>query len=192
MSQSQLKATLSATMESFTANPDGAKLVFSAKTKLENGVRCSAKVRNFMPIATDEPPELGGKDSAMNPVELVLCALGTCQEVMYSAYAAVMGIELESVEVDVRGYLDARGLFGMADVFPGYDKIRYETRITSSADPQSIKNLIDAVESHCPVMDTIVRPVAVTGKSFLNGNPVHTTAATGESGNKATAPSTAS
>lgn len=185
MSQAELKATLSSTMEAFSANPDGAKLVFSAKTRLEEGVRCSAKVRNFAPIATDEPPELGGKDSAMNPVELILCALGTCQEVMYAAYAAVMGIELESVEVDVRGYLDARGLFGMADVFPGYDKIRYETRITSSADPQAIKNLIGAVESHCPVLDTIVRPVTVTGKSYLNGNPVHATEAVSESNRSA-------
>lgn len=173
MSQQELKAALTATIESLSNNPASANLVFNAKTRLENGVRCSAQVRNFDPIGVDEPPELGGEDSAMNPVELLLVALGTCQEIMYSAYAAMMGIELESVSVDVKGYLDARGLFGMADVAPGYENLRFETSISSSSDPESIRRLITTVESHCPVLDTITRSVEVSGTCCLNGKTIH-------------------
>lgn len=173
MPQDALKAALTATMESLNKNPSGANLVFKASTRLEENVRCSATVRGFAPLVVDEPPELGGGDSAMNPVELVLCALGTCQEIMYAAYAAVMGIELEAVEVDVKGQLDARGLFGMAEVAAGYKKIQFETNIKSRESAEKIRQLVDVVESHCPVLDTIARAVEVAGESYHNGTAVH-------------------
>jgi uncharacterized OsmC-like protein len=176
MSQETLKDALTNTMKAIGSKPDGAKLVFNAKTRLEEGVRCSATVRNFAPLGVDEPPELGGSDSAMNPVELILAALGTCQEIMYAAYASVLGIGLDGVEVDVKGYLDARGLFGMADVYPGYERLHFETRIDSSAGEDEIRKLVDIVESHCPVLDTLVRAVEVTGSSFLNGQIIHVVA----------------
>jgi uncharacterized OsmC-like protein len=173
MSQEALKAALTGTMEAISKNPAGAKLVFNAKTKLVEGVRCSATVRDFEPMGVDEPPELGGEDSAMNPVELVLVALGTCQEIMYAAYASVMGIKLDGVTVDVKGYLDAQGLFGMADVHPGYEKLRFETNISSSAAPDQIRQLVETVEAHCPVLDTLTRSVETTGISYLNGEIVN-------------------
>ncbi len=173
MSQESLKSALAKTMNAISSNPEGARLVFKARTRLEENVRCSATVRDFPPLSVDEPPELGGTDSAMNPVELVLAALGTCQEIMYAAYASVMGVRLDKVEVDVKGYLDARGLFSMADVAPGYERLRFETRIESPAAPEVIRKLVATVESHCPVLDTLVRAVEVSGTSYLNGNTIH-------------------
>ncbi len=172
MSQEALKKALTTTIAAIQDNPAGANLVFKAETRLEEGVRCSAKVRNFEPMGVDEPPELGGEDTAMNPVELVLVALGTCQEIMYGAYAAVMDIELESVEVEVKGYLDVRGLFAMAEVAAGYKNIRFETNIKSPASPEQIRKLVETVESHCPVLDTITRSVEVSGESYHNGTAV--------------------
>lgn len=173
MSREALKAALTTTIEAIGNNPAGANLVFKADTRLEEGVRCSATVRDFPPIGVDEPPELGGQNTAMNPVELVLVALGTCQEIMYAAYAAVMDIELDSVEVEVKGYLDVRGLFAMAEVAAGYNNVRFETNIKSKEDPAKIAKLIETVESHCPVLDTLTRSIEVSGEAFLNGTAVH-------------------
>jgi putative redox protein len=174
MSQAELKTALTKTIASIESNPAGANLVFKAETRLEEGVRCSANVRGFS-MGVDEPPELGGADTAMNPVELILVALGTCQEIMYGAYAAVMDIELESVEVQVKGYLDVRGLFAMAEVAAGYKNIRFETNIKSPASPEQIRKLVEQVESHCPVMDTITRSIQVSGESYHNGTAVGAT-----------------
>src|ERR1700757_300629 len=82
MSQESLKAALQNTIAAVQKNAAVARLVFKAQTSLEEDVRCTAKVREFAPMLVDEPPELGGGDAAMNPVELVLVALGTCQEIM--------------------------------------------------------------------------------------------------------------
>ena len=154
MSQASVKQALLETIENLKESPSASNVVFRSETRWESDTLCSVKIRDFPIFNIDEPPELGGQDSAPNPVELVLAALGTCQEIMYSAYASVMGIELDSVEVDIRGYLDLKGLFGMdEDIPPGYKRIGFETRLNSSAPKKKLLELIDTVENHCPVLD---------------------------------------
>jgi len=171
MSQESLKSTLQQTIEAISNKPETAKVVFRAETGLVENLRCTAKIRGFEPLTIDEPPTLGGTDAGMNPVELLLAALGTCQEIMYGAYAAVMGVPLDEVKVDVKGYLDLRGLFGMDESVPsGYTGVKYETRIKSAADDETLRTLIKTVESHCPVMDTLKRPIDVTGDVYINGS----------------------
>jgi len=173
MSQESVKAALMKSIAGIQASDGAAKVVFRAETQLEEDVRCSAKVRNFPTIIVDEPPELGGADAGANPVELLLVALGACQEIMYSAYASVMGVPLNGVKVNLRGYLDLRGLFGLDPAVPaGYQKIIFETALDRPADAETLKKLVQTVESHCPVLDTLVRSIEVSGQVSVNGKPV--------------------
>lgn len=173
MSQATVKAALMTAMAGIQEHPGAAKMEFRAATQLEEDMRCSAKVREFPPFFVDEPPDLGGHDANANPVELVLVALGTCQEIMYRAYASVMGVPLTSVTVKLRGDLDLRGLFGMdPGTPPGYEKIVYETELDSPADSETLRKLVQTVESHCPVLDTLARPVDVSGSVTINGEPI--------------------
>ncbi len=170
MSQETVKTAVEKTINAIKENPNAAKAIFRANTELLQGVNCQIRVRDFEPIFVDEPLELGGQDAALNPVELVLGALGACQEIMYSAYAAVMGIQLDKVKVDLKGRIDLQGLFGLdASVPAGFTKISYETSIESPADAETIKGLMTVVEAHCPVLDTLVRSIEVTGKVSHNG-----------------------
>jgi uncharacterized OsmC-like protein len=158
-------------------NPQFAKAVFKASAELVGGTQVDAKVRQHPPMRIDEPPELGGTDTGPNPVELLLVSLGSCQEIVYSLYALMMGIELESVVVEVKGHLDVRGLFGIGEgVPPGFQKISYETRIASKASPEMIERLVKTVETHCPSLDTLKRPIEVGGTVVLNGQPLKATA----------------
>ena len=169
MSQQSLKEALSKTVKGIQDNPVMSRVVFEAQTALVEDVRCTGQVRSFAPIVVDEPPELGGKDKGANPVELLLVSLGTCQEIMYSAMASMMGIQLDEVKVSLKGSLDLKGLFGMdPSIPPGYQKISYETILRSPAPEAELRQLIEAVESHCPVLDTLVRPIEVTGKVTIN------------------------
>jgi uncharacterized OsmC-like protein len=170
MSQENVKNALMKVIEGVQANPDNAKVFFKASTQWEEDVRCTAKVRDFDAITIDEPPVLGGQDAGVNPVELVLVALGTCQEIMYSAYASVMGIPLDSVKVNLKGNLDLRGLFGLDESVPaGYTDISFETTLESSADTDSLLKLVNAAESNCPVLDIVTRQVPVNGSVIING-----------------------
>lgn len=82
-----------------------------------------------------------------------------------------MGIELDSVTVDVKGQLDIRGLFGVdPSIPPGFQDISFETRISSRADAATIQELSRVVEARCPTLDTLTRQVPVSGRLFLNGD----------------------
>ncbi|MFT3885810.1 MAG: OsmC family protein [Flavobacteriales bacterium] len=163
MQNERLKSSLLKTIEAIQHDPRNAQAEFNVSTALAQGVSARARTRQFT-IAIDEPEGLGGTDLAPNPVEYVLAALGACQEIVYAAYAAVRGIPLDAVSVEVKGPIDLHGLFGLKEgVAPGFREITYHTVIESPADREDIEALIATVERHCPVLDTLVNPVKVSG-----------------------------
>jgi uncharacterized OsmC-like protein len=170
MSQASIKAAVGEMARAFLDNPRNAQAVYSCSSTWEGDVLCSNKVRDFR-MNVDEPAAFGGADSAMSPADLILVALGSCQEIMYAALASAMDIPLTSVRVELKGNMDYRGLMGMSngEVPPGFQDISYETHLDSPAGEATLKKLVDAVESQCPILDTLVRPIRVTGKAILNG-----------------------
>lgn len=166
--QNKLKETLLNTVLSLNNNPSSGKVYFKADTELVDGFITKSQIRQFH-FTVDEPKQLGGTDTAPNPVEYVLAALGTCQEIVYKAYATVLDIPLDSVKVSVRGSLDLRGLFGVDEnVKAGFDEIIYETVLVSSAEQSKLQKLINIVEKNCPVLDTLTRAVSVKGSVKIN------------------------
>lgn len=174
MAQTDVKAAVMKTISAIQANPKASKVFFKANTEWVEDVRCLGKVRDFTPLIIDEPPELGGQNAGPNPVELLLVALGTCQEIMYSAYASVMGIKLDSVKVSLKGDIDLKGLFGLDENVPaGYTHIKFEANLVSDADDEVLKTLIETVESHCPVMDSLLREISISGTAKVNGKELY-------------------
>ncbi len=171
MSQEDIKNAVTKIIEGVTANPKSGQFKYDVSTNWEEDVRCTANVRKFPTITIDEPPPFGGSDLGPSPVEMVLVALGTCQEIMYAALASVMGIPLTKCSVKLQGDLDVRGLLGMGDgVPPGFTKITYKTSIESPADQESLEQLANAVDAQCPVLDMMVRSVEVDKEVSINGS----------------------
>jgi uncharacterized OsmC-like protein len=144
---------------------------FVAETRLVDGFATTADIRQFA-LTIDEPPTLGGTDCGPTPVELVLAALGTCQEIVYATYARVLGIPIETITVRVEGRLDPRGFFGAADIPAGFQDVAFDVDVASSAGPEAIGRLVATVNAHCPVLDILRQPVPVQGRYTLNGVPV--------------------
>jgi uncharacterized OsmC-like protein len=128
---------------------------------LTNGFRSDVAVRQHR-LIVDEPKALGGSDAGPNPVELILAALGSCQEITYRAFASALGIELRKVSVEVEGDIDFRGFFALDDtVRPGFQEIRAVVRIEADAPETELARLRDVVNAHCPVLDILRDPVPV-------------------------------
>jgi len=164
MPQNFIKTQLLNAINAIKENDSNANAVFRARTELQSGLKCSAQIRNFS-LQIDEPEQLGGTDEGPNPVELVLAAFGTCQEIIYSAYAAVLNIPLNSINVDVRGTLNLKGFFGLDEKVPaGFEEISYTTSIDSPASSEQLEQLSNIVEKHCPVLDILTRKIPVNGK----------------------------
>ena len=118
MSQQTVKEAVLATVETIENDTATAKVQYKAQTQWEEDVRCTARVRDFEPMVIDEPAAFGGGDSAMSPADVILVALGTCQEIMYVALASTMDIPLDEVKGDVSADLDLSGLAGMDPEIP--------------------------------------------------------------------------
>jgi putative redox protein len=144
------------TRSALSAAPDGATIAtFRVDSRQVAGLRSEVRIRDFR-IAVDEPPTLGGKDTAPNPVEYALAALATCQEITYRLHADHLGIPLDSVSVSLEGDIDLRGFFAVDDsVRPGFRAIRGTVTLESSAPSEDLERLKAHVDAHCPVLDLV-------------------------------------
>ena len=155
----KLRDLIIETQANFKADAAKAKATFESSSALQEGFRSEVSIRQHN-LTVDEPKALGGADSGPNPVELILAALGSCQEITYRAYATVMGIPLENVAVSMEGDIDLRGFFGVDEsVRAGYEAIRGTVHIESSASEEQLQQLRSAVNAHCPVLDILTNPV---------------------------------
>ena len=161
MSES-LATTIAAVQDKLRLTPDSARVSFQSSSRLQSGFRSEVSIRQHA-LVVDEPTALGGSDSGPNPIEMLLAALGACQEITYRAYATAMRIPLDSVSVRLTGDIDLRGFFGVNEgVRAGFQHIHGEVHITSSASAAELARLKAAVDSHCPVLDMLSTPVPVT------------------------------
>lgn len=156
-----LKTLIAETQAAFQADPEKAQVTFESRSALQEGLHSEVSMRDHQ-LTVDEPDQLGGTDKGPNPVELVLGALGSCQEITYRAYATALGIPLENVSVKLEGDIDLRGFFAVSDdVRPGYNAIRGTVHLESSASAEQLEMLRGAVNAHCPVLDVLTQPVPV-------------------------------
>jgi putative redox protein len=105
-----LKEIIVETQANLRADAANAKAVFSVDSRQVENLRSEAKIRQFS-LTVDEPPTLGGSDAGPNPVELVLAALATCQEITYRAYATALGVLPRGRFSQARRHSRLAGLF---------------------------------------------------------------------------------
>ena len=141
--------------------PENASAVFTVQTRQVEGFRSEATVRQFN-LTVDEPEALGGNDTGPTPVELLLAALGSCQEITYRLYADALGVPLKGVSVQLTGNLDLRGFFAVEPgVRPGYQSIEATVWLDSTASDEDLARLKETVDKHCPVLDILASATPV-------------------------------
>ncbi|HKX75153.1 MAG TPA: OsmC family protein [Acidimicrobiia bacterium] len=142
-------------------DPEKAKTRWTAEVNWKRGFRTEARSRDFACVAYDEPPALGGSNTAPNPVEQVLGAYGSCLAIGYAANACAQGIEIKDLRIELEGDLDLHTFLGLADGNAGFSSIRAKVHLEADAEPEVIEALHQQVVATSPVGHTISRPVPV-------------------------------
>ena len=156
-----LKETISNLQKDFTVNPKNAVVQYESSSILNEGLQSMVTLREHK-LIVDEPKSFGGKDEGPSPVELILAALATCQEITYKAFATAAGINIESVSVNLKGELDLQGFLALnKNTRPGFQHISGTVNIKSSLPKAEIDKLIDTVNTHCPVLDILSKGVPI-------------------------------
>lgn len=157
-----LAAIIDATDQAVTRNIANAHVVFAA-TAVPQGTVGSVTTARSHTLAVDEPPTLGGDDSAINPVETYLAALLSCQIVTYRFYADQLGITIDELKLSAEGDLDVRGFFGLDDsVRAGFTAVRVTVDITGPDTEERYRELTATVDAHCPILDLTQNPTPIT------------------------------
>lgn len=157
-----LTDVIAQTSAAVAADPSNARALFRVHQELVGVTEVHGTTGSGHRVVIDEPAALGGANAGANPVEYALAALGSCQAITYRFWAAQLGVEFDSLRVEVEGDLDVRGFFGLDDaVRPGYEEVRVTVHITGPESAERYAELQRQVDEHCPVLDLFANPVSV-------------------------------
>lgn len=160
-STTRLADVVAATSDPAAADPAASQVVFRASAVAHDAVASTITMGRYS-VEVDEPPTLGGEDTAPNPVEYYLGSLLSCQIVTWRYWAEKLGITVEEITGRAEGDLDVRGFFGLNDsVRPGFSEVRVVITVTGPETEERYAELHRIVESHCPVLDLTVNPTPV-------------------------------
>jgi uncharacterized OsmC-like protein len=156
-----ITTAIEANEQAINADQTKAKVVFRANGALEGPTLVHLSARNHA-IDVDEPEVLGGGNAHANPVEYALASLASCQAITYRFWAAKLGIQLDGLEVSAEGDLDLHGFFGLDDQRrAGFSQVRLDITPIGPEPAERYRELADAVDAHCPVLDLFVNPTVV-------------------------------
>lgn len=163
-----------ATVDAVKGDPKKGATVWTAKTKWKGGLKSEARLRNFT-LNFDEPDAVAGTDTAASPHETMLACYGACLTVGLSLNAALQGVKLRSIEIDLEGYIDLPGFLGLAGIeglkdLPGYHTVKATVRIESDAGRDAVQQVFERVVKYSPVGLTLSRPVDVRAELIHNGS----------------------
>ena len=119
-------------------------------------------MRDLAPTYADEPEVLGGTNTAANPVEQVLGALGSCLSIGYTAGAVARGITINDLRIELIGNVDLPVFFGLKAGHAGYERITAKVHLKSDASADDIAALHADVFRTSPVGNTLEKPADLT------------------------------
>jgi uncharacterized OsmC-like protein len=153
-------AAIEANEQAITADHGRARVVFRSQGALDGPTHVHLTSRQHA-IEVDEPEVLGGGNAHANPVEYALASLASCQAITYRFWAAKLGIQLDGLEVSAEGDLDLHGFFGLENTRAGFSQVRLDITPIGPESAERYRELADAVDAHCPVLDLFVNPTEV-------------------------------
>lgn len=103
-------------------------------------------------IIADEPPEMGGTDLGLNPMELLAGSLGACTGITLRMYADRKGWDLESVNVILTFSFDKEA---------GKSLIHRRIELTGNLNEEQRNRLLE-IANACPIHKTLQNPIEIS------------------------------
>jgi uncharacterized OsmC-like protein len=165
---------LLATINAVKETPALAKFQFRASSRWLDGTYSESRVESFtgaggehkhqteFRYGADHPAVLVGQDRGPTPVEFLLHALAMCITAGIGNIAAVRGVTLTSVESQVEGNIDLRGILGLSGIVRnGYERIRISVTIAGDAPPEKLRQIVEQSRARSAVFDVLTNGVPV-------------------------------
>ena len=110
------------------------------------------------------PPVYMGGDDDPSAMGMLLRTLTACDIEVIANRAALMGIEIEDLKIEARGYFNVKQYLGLeTERSPGYEWVDYKITLKTNGDVTSEQ--LDVLRQACeasPVAESLQRQVPVT------------------------------
>lgn len=155
--------------EKVKAKPEAARRTLKAKTVCQGAMVNNSYIRDLDAFVIDEPPNLLGTDTAPNPSEAALAALGSCISVGIMSNATAQGIALYEVSIELEGDIDTGAVWGTGNtgegVSAGFTAVRVKTTLKGEASPETLREMEKNAVKWSPVVNTFTNPVEFTSEA---------------------------
>jgi uncharacterized OsmC-like protein len=157
MDNAHIRTVLERNVRAVTLKPAVGRNTARTRVRLKPGLECEVTEGQWaLTVAMSE--KSGGTNAGPNPGVLGRGALGSCLALGYAMWAARMGVELDSLEVEIEADYDSRGELGISDdVPPGYTEVRYIVTVASHAPEADVQRVIDTADRYSPYRDVFAR-----------------------------------
>jgi len=142
--------------ERYANDTKAALLTLRAKgTADDAAVTCKVDTGRGLALAGIHP-KCGGSGLELCSGDMLLEALIACAGVSIRAAAAVLGIDVRSVNVGAEGDVDLRGTLGVStDVPVGFKEIRLSFEVDADVNGEQLDQLAELTDKYCVVFQTL-------------------------------------
>lgn len=151
-----------------------AKATYGVELNWVSGTKTTVKTKNMVlgdhklirdfEFTIDEPTQLLGVNCAPNPAEYMLGGLAGCMAVTFMAGATAMGIEINSLKLEVDGELDLQGFLGTDnETASGFPELKFIFHVDGNGSEEQYQKLMERVTKHSPNYNTIRNEVRMVG-----------------------------
>jgi uncharacterized OsmC-like protein len=134
-----------------------------AHVVLDEGFTCAVEDEDRR-LAADLPVEDGGDAAGPTPDQLMRASLGAALAIGYRLWGARLDVPVARVQVDVSSDHDARGALGVTAVAVGWQHLRIDVTIASTASEADVRRVVDTANRLSPMLANLA---AVACESHL-------------------------
>ncbi len=116
----------------------------------------------------DEAESRGGQEAGPSPMRYFLSGLAFCIVGWYAKGSAMVGCEINGLEIELRTLLDMRGEHAVGDVPPHPTWIVAETRVKSPSPSDTVLAMVDWGEARCPLASLVRQAIPIHGRIVHN------------------------
>ncbi|MGH2662064.1 MAG: OsmC family protein [Actinomycetota bacterium] len=158
----EIKESIENAVRYLSEHPDEARYTDSyARATLGENLRVEVEGPGGERLVTDMPESIGGRGEQPSAGWLYRAAIASCAASTVGMEAALEGVTLRSLEVEVDSESDDRGILGMDHSVPaGPLSARVRVRAASEGvDAGRLRELLERGARRCPVYDATNRAV---------------------------------
>jgi uncharacterized OsmC-like protein len=152
----RIKSTFERNAKAMTLRPSLGQGTARTKVTLRDGLTCDVEDGNWK-LTVDASQKSGGDGRGPDPGVYGRAALGSCLAIGYRLWAAKLGVEIKTIEVEVQADYDSGPHYGVSDDAPGYRQVRYIVTVESDAPEADVLKVLDTADARSPVRDDFAR-----------------------------------